>query len=227
MSLSGGYGKLNGVETYSNHYRIKQSSVNESVTNIPFAVNFHFNTIGKPGLNIGAFGSFMAGAGKSRYTSNSPFNNDNNTSALNPSIAVRLGPQVNYLSTDTNFVFGIRYFNWYIDDGLRTYYNIPDDGAALGIYFANKKFALDINYAPKNLPGILVDNNCNHFQVELRYKPLKNLKNTKISRIFGLRYEYSNYVRPNNQSYNSYWYPTTLKTTSNFAALMFGICFNK
>jgi len=227
MALSGGYGKLNGVETYSNHYRIKQSTVNESVTNVPFAVNFHFNSIGKRRFNVGAFGSFMAGAGNSKYRSTSPYNNDNNSSALNPSIAVRLGPQINYLSNDTNFVIGFRYFNWYMDEGLRTYYNIPDDGAALGIYIANKQFALDINYAPKNLPGLLVENISNHFQVELRYKANKNLKNTNISRIFGLRYEYSNYVRPNNQSFNFYWDPTSLKTTSNFVSLLVGYSFNK
>jgi hypothetical protein len=227
MSLTAGYGMLNGTSTYNTNFFSSITSENERITNIPLALNFHFNSIGKKRINFGAYGSFMAGAGnsKSKITSQ-PDGKTSYYESLDPAIAVKLGPQINYIFKDTSFLIGIRYFNWYMDEGLRAPNSIEDDGAAIGIYLANKIFGLDINYAPKNLPGVLVYNDCDLLQIEFRYKARKNFTNTKISRIFGIRYEYSNY-NVSSDTTTPFWYPINKKAKTQFIAIMYGFSFNR
>ena len=223
MTLTGGFGKLNGTSTQKDYSPITYI-LNEQRKNVPFSLNFHFNSIGNKRVNFGAYGTFMAGAGssKEKYTSKGRTTYAGN---IYPAIAVKLGPQLNYINKDTNFVIGIRYFNWYMDDGLRSPASIDDDGAAIGVYVANKQYGLDINFAPKNLPGILVYNDCNLLQIEFRYKFKKNLKNPKISRIVGLRYEYSTYVLK--ESSAPIFSVVKSEAQTQFIGLMYGFSFNR
>ncbi len=70
-------------------------------------------------------------------------------------INFNLGFQGGYYFHEQNFVIGLRYFNNYNHDQIRSSYGNADDPSSLGVFFTKNNFNGDVSYGNDKIPGVL------------------------------------------------------------------------
>lgn len=159
----------------------------------PFAMTALFETHGTKKINLGTYMGATIGAGNTKY-----FYDIKNTTLDGPGesfdflLDMRIGLQLTHASDNNEYFFGLRYFNWYNGDALRSQYTNADDAAAIGLFGGYKNWGIDLNIAPKHLPGFLVRNEFNYGQLEIRYKGA-SFDNNNYALFLGTRIEISSY----------------------------------
>jgi hypothetical protein len=187
----------------------------------PLAFTMTAQGYGENKFNIRLYSGFTLGAGSTNYIYNitqSPANNPK--SDFNALLDLRFGPQFTYVNTDKEYLFGIRYFYWINADGLRSYEGESDDGAAIGVCGAYKNFGIDVNYAPKGLIGIKVDNSWNILQVETRYQAYI-FSDDSYSLVLGIRYEHSSWK--NRETYTGFGFLGYNNSVASSVGFLLGI----
>lgn len=104
-----------------------------------------------------------------------------------------LGIQCAYYFQESNTVIGLRYFNNYNVDELRSGYGNSDDPATLGIFITRNRCDADISYGSDKIPGILTrsavwDIVRSNFKYAL---PRKNYESGDLLMYIGFRLEHS------------------------------------
>jgi hypothetical protein len=172
-------------------------------------------------VSIGYYGGFTLGASRSYYQVQYYNKKDNPVyDALDFLGDMRLGLQAGYHLKEEKLGFGIRYFNMYGGESLRSTINgNADDGAVIGLFANYKKLGADFSLAPKGFPGILVHNVYNYCQAELRYK-FGSWDDGNYAFYAGTRYDHTFLA--------DYGYvpPATQRASANAIGFMLGICVN-
>ncbi len=195
LALGYGFGNLNGTESLTNPTIYSNNTGEFKVRSRSFAMSTIYSGYGKSnGIHLGIYsGATIGGAISKRYYIRSYNLNKDKVwvEEFNFLGDLRLGIQTTYRINEKKAFVGIRYFNNWNGDGLRTYYGNSDDAATIGCFGAFKNISLDIHYASDKIPGFLVDSHVWDFiQTELRCK-LANWNDGNYSCLLTFRYEYS------------------------------------
>lgn len=149
---------------------------------------------GKKSVHFGYYFAGMIGASPSKFyiiPTNSGIKDPTWQTDLNVLAEFKLGLQAAYMHKKSNSIVGLRYFNCYAADALRSAYGNKDDGATLGLFYGGERLGVDMNYTSAKIPGILVDSKAwTYYQIDTRYK-VGNWDDGDMTWYVGLRYEYS------------------------------------
>lgn len=107
-----------------------------------------------------------------------------------------LGLQAGYYFKDANMVLGLRYFNNYNADQIRSGYGNADDPASIGLFFTKNSLDADFSYGSDKIPGLLVRSPvADILRFNCRYNiPRKNFEDGDALMCVGLRYEYNRFL---------------------------------
>ncbi len=160
-----------------------------------WGMDFAFSPIGgkdQSGLKFGFYFAGTLGGSNSSYYVIDPNYLDRTKywkEGFEALINLKLGLQTAYYIKEKQTLIGLRYFNCYAGDALRASYSNSDDAAVLGLFFANDRIGLDLNFASQKIPGFLVNSEAwNYLQFNSRFK----LTNGDDFALYaGLRYEHS------------------------------------
>lgn len=195
LALGGGVGKLKGTESLANPSIYSNNTGEFQVKSRSFAMSTIYTSYGESnGFHLGIYaGATLGGAISERYYIRSYLLNKEKVwvEDFNFLGDLRLGAQAIYRLNDQKAFVGIRYFNNWNGDGMRTYYGNNDDAAMIGCFGALKNISLDLQFGSDKIPGFLVDSYVWDFlQAELRWK-LGNWDDGNYSWLLIFRYEYS------------------------------------
>lgn len=160
-----------------------------------WGMDFAFSPIGgkdQSGLKFGIYFAGSLGGSNSSYYLIDPNYLDRTKywkEGFEALINLKLGLQTAYYIKEKQTLIGLRYFNCYAGDALRASYSNSDDAAVLGLFFANDRIGLDLNFASRKIPGFLVNSEAwNYLQFNSRFR----LTNGDDFALYaGLRYEHS------------------------------------
>jgi hypothetical protein len=192
LGLQAGRGSLSGTESVVAGPNITADYAQFDLTYNPWAMTTVFSRHGTNKINLGWYLGATLGSGTTKYIYNytaAPLNAEQQE--FNLLVDLRFGLQLTHANDDLKYYVGIRYFNWYNGDGIRSYYTNADDGAAIGLLAGYKDFGIDLNFAPSNFPGVLVANELDYGQLELRYKSNITFGDDDYALIFGGRADIS------------------------------------
>lgn len=195
LALGYGKGNLKGTEVLNVATPFSNNTGEFVVKANTFAMTSVFCSYGKrKGFNLGYYlGCTLGGTSSRYYYIRSIYLAKDKvwTTDFNFYGDLRLGLQACYKFEKRKALFGIRYFNDWNGDGLRTYYGNSDDAAVIGVFAGFKKIGLDINYATDKTPGVLVKSDTWDFlQCEFRWK-FGSWDDQNYAWMIALRYEYS------------------------------------